>query len=166
MSEVAAEKKEVNIKTGRFFFVSSHLKCFIQPPKTEPWILGNDSQGKEISSGCPTVSKKISGRTQRLTLILATHATSTPGPGAKAAFSSHLLKVSPLATLAGFRRRRHRHPRPRSHFRTWIVVERKMAVNSIVNGRCEVEGVHLDLNLLVTRVVHGRVIRLNPWLLA
>jgi len=65
-------------------------------------------------------------------------------PGARAPFSRHLLKVSPLSTLAGLRRRRRRHPRPRTHFRTCIIVERKMAVNSIVNGRCEFEGVRID----------------------
>ena len=108
------------------------------------------------------MSKKIRGRIQRLTLFLATHATSTPvkqgcalaRPGARTLFSRHPLKVSPLAALAGLRRRRHRHPRPRTHFGTWIVVEKKMAVNSIVNGCCEFEGVCIDLKLLVTRVVH------------
>jgi len=84
-------------------------------------------------------------------------------PGAKV--SRHPLKVSPLATLACLRRRRRRDPRPRTHF-PWIVVERKIAVNSIVNGRCEFESVCIDSKFLVTRVVHGWVIRSNPWSLA
>ena len=77
------------------FFVSSHLKPFIQPPETELWILGNDNQREEILRGCPTVSKKIRGRIQQLTLFLATSTPVNQGPGARAPFSRHPLKVSP-----------------------------------------------------------------------